>query len=191
MHSVPDIWAEGAREVSPITATLKAHVLRKEYDRVHTHFEYRRVGAADWQASPAVAHANSGVNGVTVSGLDPATEYVYRPVLTYTRGRVTGDSHTFTTPDSLASFTGAPVQGVAPLTVTFTATKGSPATYLWDFGDGVTNTLRSPVHTYEDVGFYTVSLTVTTAEEGATLRRMNYVRVWKAQLHLPMVLRNR
>ena len=33
--------------------------------------------------------------------------------------------------------------------------------YLWDFGDGNSSTLASPVHTYADYGTYNVTLTVT------------------------------
>lgn len=36
------------------------------------------------------------------------------------------------------------------------------ATYLWEFGDGVTSTQQNPIHTYADAGNYTVTLTVTT-----------------------------
>jgi parallel beta-helix repeat protein len=65
-----------------------------------------------------------------------------------------------------ASFTGAPTNGLGPLTVTFTDTSmpgSSPITsWLWNFGDGATSTQRNPEHTYAP-GTYTVSLTVTTA----------------------------
>lgn len=33
--------------------------------------------------------------------------------------------------------------------------------FLWDFGDGNTSTLENPLHTYEDYGEYTVTLTAT------------------------------
>ncbi len=36
------------------------------------------------------------------------------------------------------------------------------ATYLWEFGDGATSTQQNPVHTYDNPGNYTVTLTVTT-----------------------------
>lgn len=37
---------------------------------------------------------------------------------------------------------------------------GSPSSWLWDFGDGTTSPLQSPVHTYERAGSHTVKLTV-------------------------------
>ena len=33
--------------------------------------------------------------------------------------------------------------------------------YLWDFGDGSTSTAFEPTHTYAELGYYTVTLTVT------------------------------
>ncbi|MBX7241482.1 MAG: M4 family metallopeptidase [Bacteroidia bacterium] len=37
----------------------------------------------------------------------------------------------------------------------------TPASWLWDFGDGTTSTLQNPVHTYTANGTYTVKLTGT------------------------------
>lgn len=46
--------------------------------------------------------------------------------------------------------------------ITFDNTStGDAFTVLWDFGDGTTSTELQPVHTYTDLGTYTVSLTVT------------------------------
>ncbi|PIY11641.1 MAG: hypothetical protein COZ18_03540 [Flexibacter sp. CG_4_10_14_3_um_filter_32_15] len=36
--------------------------------------------------------------------------------------------------------------------------------WLWDFGDGTTSTIRNPIHTYNTQGNYTISLTVRTSE---------------------------
>jgi len=52
--------------------------------------------------------------------------------------------------------------GQAPLLVSFEDTSsGSPTTWSWDFGDGMTSTMQNPVHTYDLIGTYTVSLGVT------------------------------
>lgn len=53
----------------------------------------------------------------------------------------------------------------APFTTTFTPTvgNGTVVEYLWDFGDGITDSIESPTHTYEADGAYTVSLTVRTS----------------------------
>ncbi len=63
-----------------------------------------------------------------------------------------------------ASFTANPTSGAAPLTVYFTDTStNSPTSWLWNFGDGTTSTLRSPSHTYSATGTYTVRLTASNA----------------------------
>lgn len=64
-----------------------------------------------------------------------------------------------------ADFTATPVNGEAPLTVTFTdASANEPTSWRWDFGDGETSTEQSPSHEYALAGEYTVSLTATNDE---------------------------
>lgn len=55
-----------------------------------------------------------------------------------------------------AAFT-ASVNGYS---VTFTSEVTNAVSYLWDFGDDGTSTETDPVHTYEQSGLYTVTLTV-------------------------------
>lgn len=58
-----------------------------------------------------------------------------------------------------------PDEGAPPLKVQFTASveeeTGGPFTFAWDFGDGNKSTDQNPVHTYDKVGEYTATLTVT------------------------------
>lgn len=58
-----------------------------------------------------------------------------------------------------------PDEGAPPLKVQFTASveeeEGGPWTFAWDFGDGNKSTEQNPVHTYDKVGEYTATLTVT------------------------------
>jgi PKD repeat protein len=58
-----------------------------------------------------------------------------------------------------------PDEGAPPLKVQFTASveeeEGGPWTYAWDFGDGGKSTEQNPLHTYDKVGEYTATLTVT------------------------------
>ena len=42
--------------------------------------------------------------------------------------------------------------------------EGGPFTYHWDFGDGKSSTEQNPAHTYEKVGEYTSTLTVTNSK---------------------------
>jgi gliding motility-associated-like protein len=63
-----------------------------------------------------------------------------------------------------ALFTATPLSGCVPYTVQFSDSSivGTPATYLWQFGDGGSSTLANPVHTYTAAGTYDVMLIVTT-----------------------------
>jgi len=71
----------------------------------------------------------------------------------------------------VATASGDPTSGLAPLTVTFIGTgtdpEGTPVTYLWNFGDGATSTHQNPTHVFDSVGTYTVKLTVSD-ENGTT-----------------------
>lgn len=60
-------------------------------------------------------------------------------------------------------FTFAPQPGCAGAPVQFvdTSSYSGTATYLWNFGDGVTSTLQNPSHIYSDPGTYNVTLRVT------------------------------
>ncbi|MEA3444130.1 MAG: T9SS type A sorting domain-containing protein, partial [Bacteroidota bacterium] len=59
-------------------------------------------------------------------------------------------------------YNGVPVPGFSYFqnanTVEFTNTSGNALSYLWDFGDGTTSTEENPVHQYQSIGTFTVSL---------------------------------
>ncbi len=83
---------------------------------------------------------------------------------------VTLDANTVTNPTAAAAvaptagFTYTPASGTPDLTVTFTDTSAPAAqitSRLWDFGDGSTDTVQNPVHTYTIPGSNNVQLTVT------------------------------
>ena len=58
-----------------------------------------------------------------------------------------------------------PDEGAPPLKVQFTASveedEGGPWKFEWDFGDGAKSAEQNPSHTYQKVGEYTATLTVT------------------------------
>jgi PKD repeat protein len=58
-----------------------------------------------------------------------------------------------------------PDEGAPPLKVQFTASveeeTGGPFTFSWDFGDGQKSADQNPLHTYDKIGEYTATLTVT------------------------------
>jgi outer membrane protein OmpA-like peptidoglycan-associated protein/opacity protein-like surface antigen len=70
-------------------------------------------------------------------------------------------------PPATATSSANPTSGGAPLTVQFSGavTGGRPEyTYAWNFGDGASSTDQNPSHTYETVGDYLASLTVTDSK---------------------------
>jgi PKD repeat protein len=60
-----------------------------------------------------------------------------------------------------ASFSLTPASGPAPLTVAFSDRSTGATSWLWNFGDGATSTLRNPTHSYAAAGSYDVSLGVS------------------------------
>ena len=61
----------------------------------------------------------------------------------------------------------APPAGCAPYTVEFTNT-GRGTSFLWDFDDGTTSTLRAPSHTFNAPGLYNVRL-IATLDNGCKM----------------------
>ena len=69
--------------------------------------------------------------------------------------------------DPVARITGSCTDLTCPLSGSTSTDDGSIAGYLWDFGDGETDTGVAPGHTYDEADTYTVTLTVTD-NQGAT-----------------------
>lgn len=61
----------------------------------------------------------------------------------------------------VADFTFDPEFGQSPLLVDFTDNSIGAVSYYWEFGDGDTSTQAEPIHTYQQDGTYTITLTVT------------------------------
>lgn len=80
-----------------------------------------------------------------------------------------------------ASFSAAPREGTAPLTVHFTdtSTVGSNPLdgYAWDFGDGTHAGLKNPTHVYTTPGEYTVTFTVSAGELSDTETKTAHIEV--------------
>ncbi len=78
----------------------------------------------------------------------------------------------------VANFSATPVTGCAPLIVSFTdLSTGSPTSWSWDLGNGVTSTSQNPSTFYTLPGTYTIRLTVTNASGTNTITRTNYITV--------------
>ena len=86
---------------------------------------------------------------------------------------------TATGPSSVsADFTATPVSGTPPLKVTFTdIASGSPSSWHWTFGDGTDSSEQNPVHTYQGIGRYTVSLEVNGPAGGGAVRKPAFINV--------------
>jgi PKD repeat protein len=93
--------------------------------------------------------------------------------------------------DPLADFTASPLLVFIPAaTVNFTAfpTGISPYTYSWSFGDATGSSASAPGHTYNSIGYQTVSLTLTDSTGCAkTITKPNYVQVEQLFPSYPMV----
>lgn len=78
----------------------------------------------------------------------------------------------------VADFSGTPLTGAAPLTVTFTdLTTNAPTSWSWNFGDGGTSTLQNPSHAYTTAGSYAVTLTASNTCGPNTATKPNYITV--------------
>lgn len=78
----------------------------------------------------------------------------------------------------VAGFSAAPLTGTAPLSVQFTdESTNSPVSHSWDFGDGNTSSQQNPIHTYQNAGIYTVSLTVTNSAGSDNITKTDLIEV--------------
>ncbi len=125
-------------------------------------------GITDTQPSPMHVYEGTRVYTVTllVSGPGGSDLEIKPGYITATPGQLTAD------------FTAYPQNGNVPLTVTFTDTStGNITDWLWDFGDGITNTEQNPVHVYESMSVYTVSLMVTGPDWSDQEVKTDYITV--------------
>lgn len=78
----------------------------------------------------------------------------------------------------VADFTSDVQLGCAALEVHFDETSsGGPTSFFWNFGDGSTSTLANPVHVYDTIGLYTVSLTIEGSGMTDSIVKLNYIEV--------------
>ena len=121
-----------------------------------------------------LASSDFGFNPSSTSTVGPTGSATSTPTGTTTTASPTP------VPAPVASFTGTPLTGTAPLTVRFTdLSANSPTLWAWNFGDGNTTnaTVQNPVHTYAAPGNYTVSLTASNSGGNNTFTRTNYIQV--------------
>lgn len=120
--------------------------------------------------NPSVSYTTPGTYTVTLTATGSSgTQTVSKSVVVY--------------PPPVVSFNVTSVSGCAPLKATFSSTVTPNANgrvrYLWDFGDGYTDTSANPEHWYMTGGTYTVILTVTNGMNCTqTVIRSNIVTVY-------------
>ena len=69
--------------------------------------------------------------------------------------------------------------GCSPIVVNFQdISTGNPTSWLWDFGNGGTSTLKNPSTTYLAPGIYPVTLTATNAAGSNTITQQAYIQVF-------------
>jgi PKD repeat protein len=78
-----------------------------------------------------------------------------------------------------AQFTASPTGGPVPLTVQFTdkSVSSGKTSYKWEFGDGSFASVQNPSHTYQNMGTYSVTLTVTNAKGSDSEIKDQYISV--------------
>lgn len=111
-------------------------------------------GGRSSDQNPAHVYQESGVYTVTLSVYGPGGRSIKRQnALIQVQAVVS---------PPVAAFFADPTSGPAPLTVQFSdQSTGQVTAWLWDFGDGSTDSGQNPAHTYTAPGQYTVILTVT------------------------------
>ena len=103
--------------------------------------------------------SNDGISHIRVDMLSKRSDGAMAAG-THGRGIFYSEGFTSTAPLN-AAFGVDKTSGVFPVSIQFTdRSTGLPDTWSWDFGDGNTSTVQSPVHTYTTAGQFNVSLTV-------------------------------
>lgn len=90
-----------------------------------------------------------------------------------------------------ANFDAQPTMGEAPLTVQFRdRSDGDYDLRSWSFGDGETSHSRNPSHTYQNEGFYTVTLTVSGEGGRDTVTKRDLIIVEAQNLPARLVVQD-
>jgi PKD repeat protein len=155
--------------------TIAHNKLNTEYLELYAGTElgvYIKRGEAPW------APYMEGLPNVVVTELEiyygENAEASKLVAATFGRGLWESELHV-PTPDP--QFTASPTSGDAPLEVVFTNLSVDADSYLWNFGDEVNSEEENPTHTYEEPGFYSVSLTAFDEVQENTETKENFIEV--------------
>ena len=133
----------GIRQPSIILTLVTAQPPYYGFNDFASHtYDYPGTYLLKYRAGTACDRWTEGIHTLVVA--EPPN---YTPVL-----------HGCTIVQPQAGFSGAPLSGIAPLTVQFTSTSTGANAYTWDFGDGTSSPAENPRHTYMTSGLYSVTL---------------------------------
>ncbi|MFA5266397.1 MAG: PKD domain-containing protein [Methanoregula sp.] len=127
-------------------------------------------GSTGMGVKPDHVYRTAGVYDVTLTASNPdmtnsRTKNQYITVLNIPRSDFTADK------------TG----GGAPMNVNFLdQSAGSPTSWLWDFGDGITSTEKNAVHQYTTPGIFTVILNVSNANGQDSTTKKDFIVITPA-----------
>ncbi|MFC2111163.1 immunoglobulin domain-containing protein [Bacteroidota bacterium] len=78
----------------------------------------------------------------------------------------------------IANFNANPISGNVPLTVQFyDESLGGPTIWSWNFGDGKAGSTQNPVHVYDSLGTFDVTLTASSANGSSSSTKFGYINV--------------
>lgn len=79
----------------------------------------------------------------------------------------------------VTDFTATPMTGSAPLVINFTDNStNNPTGWRWNFGDkSPLNNSQNPIHTYQNIGRYSVTLTSSNTYGSNSLTKTNFINV--------------
>ncbi len=120
------------------------------------------------EANPRVTYSNPGYYDVTLIVTNQiGSDTLVVNNMIYVEGK------------PIAQFTASPTEGMQPLEVSFSNSSVNSYYYHWDFGDGTTSSEINPVHIYNVVASYDVTLIAGNNSCPAdTLTRQDYITVY-------------
>ena len=123
-------------------------------------------GGTSTALSPAHVYATAGSYTVTLTATGPGGS-----------DTETKANYITVSGSPTAAFIGTPLNGSAPLTVTFTNQSTQGTSWVWGFGDGGSSIEQHPTHQYTVAGTYTVTLVASNSCGNNVATRENYVVV--------------
>jgi hypothetical protein len=141
----------------------------------------------EWSSDPSstIPHPTTEINPVTYS--PPLEDLTYK-LKVNSLGCSSESSFFYESIHVNADFTLEPVEGEAPLEVTFTNSSVRGSVFEWDFGDSTYSDLENPEpHIYYKPGEYTVLLTVTSDRHCIDSLRSETITVEPSSIAIPNV----